>query len=400
MAERLRAFDWRRTPLGPMSGWSQSLRTAADLVLSCRSPMLLFWGPKLTQIYNDAFRPSLGPSTGPDSRHPRALGAEGKEFWSDVWSVVGPQIEGVMQRGEAVWFENIFLPIERDGRLDDAWWNYNYSPVRDDDGSIAGCLVVCIETTATMKAVQAASEARESAEKANRAKSDFLAVMSHELRTPLNAIGGYSELVVMGVHGPLTEEQRNALERIQRSQRHLLGLINGVLNYAKIDAGAVRYSIEPFRIEEVLATCEALITPQARTKGLTLNNKAARCEESVSADREKVQQVVLNLLTNALKFTDSGGTVGIDCTPGPGGMVDVRVTDTGRGIGPEQLEAIFQPFVQVDANLTRANDGVGLGLAISRELARGMGGELTVVSSPGVGSTFTLSLPSADTAER
>jgi signal transduction histidine kinase len=396
MAERARAFDWSKTPLGPTSEWSQSLRTVADMVVACRSPMLLFWGPQLTQIYNDAFRPSLGPAS---DRHPRALGAPGKEFWSDVWNVVGPQIEGVIQRGEAVWFENVFLPIEREGRYDDAWWNYNYSPVRDDDGSIAGCLVVCIETTATMKAIKAAGEARESAEKANRAKSDFLAVMSHELRTPLNAIGGYSELVAMGVHGPVTEEQRNALERIQRSQRHLLGLINGVLNYAKIDAGAVHYVIEPFPIEEVLGTCEALITPQARAKGLTLRNKATRCELTIRADREKVQQVVLNLLTNAIKFTDTGGVVEIDCVPGRDGMLDVQVSDTGRGIEPEKLESIFQPFVQVDANLTRANDGVGLGLAISRELARGMSGELTVASQPGIGSTFTLTLPSATAAD-
>ena len=392
MAERVRELDWSRTPLGPMSAWSQSLRTTADMVVSCRSPMLLFWGPQLTQIYNDAFRPSLGPSTGEHPRHPRALGAAGKEFWSDVWGASGGQVEGVMERGEAVWFEDVYLPIEREGKYDDAWWTYNYSPVRDDDGSIAGCLVVCLETTAMMKAIKAAKEARESAEQANRAKSDFLAVMSHELRTPLNAIGGYSELLTMGVQGPVNDEQRTALERIQRSQRHLLGLINGVLNYAKIDAGAVHYDRQPFPMEEVLATCEALITPQVRAKGLTFRNKAARCDETACADRDKVQQIVLNLLTNAVKFTSTGGSVEMDCEMDANGMVAVRVKDTGRGIPPERAESIFHPFVQVDNFLTRVNDGVGLGLAISRDLARGMGGDLTVDSSPGVGSTFTLTL--------
>src|SRR5687768_7097564 len=153
MAERCRNFDWANTSLGPVEEWSQSLRTMASAVLASRNPMLLFWGPRLIQFYNDAFRPSLGPSEGPAPRHPRALGMRAADFWTDVWAVVGPQIEGVMTRGEAVWFENLYLPIERgNGVLDDAWWTYSYSPVRDDDGSINGTLVVCMETTSAVKA--------------------------------------------------------------------------------------------------------------------------------------------------------------------------------------------------------------------------------------------------------
>jgi PAS domain-containing protein len=152
MAARCRAFDWASTPLGAVETWSRSLRTMADAVLASRNPMLLFWGPELVQLYNDAFRPSLGASTGPGARHPRALGMPASAFWTDVWDVVGPQLDGVMTRGEAVWFENMHLPIERDGRMDDAWWTYSYSPVRGDDGGIAGTLVVCLETTATVRA--------------------------------------------------------------------------------------------------------------------------------------------------------------------------------------------------------------------------------------------------------
>src|SRR5687768_8446244 len=222
MAERCRTVDWAATALGPVEQWSQSLRTMTAAVLASRNPMLLFWGPDLIQIYNDAFRPSLGSASGPHARHPRALGMRAADFWTDVWSVVGPQIDGVMSRGEAVWFEDLHLPIERDGRLDDAWWTYSYSPVRDDDGEINGTLVVCIETTAAVKAnrdllaerterersiaererlLAAAEEARRNAELANRAKADFLAIMSHELRTPLNAIGGYADLIELGIHG-------------------------------------------------------------------------------------------------------------------------------------------------------------------------------------------------------
>ena len=238
----------------------------------------------------------------------------------------------------------------------------------------------------------AANQARTVAESANRAKSEFLAVMSHELRTPLNAIGGYAELIELGVRGPVTPEQRMDLERIQRSQHHLLGLINGVLNYARLESGNLRYDVTDVPVDELLATCEALVAPQARAKRLRL--VVPPCPEwlTVRADHEKVQQIILNLLTNSIKFTNDGGRIEMTCQENES-SVAISVTDTGRGIEPEKLVAIFDPFVQVDARLTRTHEGVGLGLAISRDLARGMRGDLTVKSTPGRGSTFTLRLP-------
>jgi signal transduction histidine kinase len=396
MAARCREYDWSATALGPIEAWSRSLRTMSAAVLASRNPMLLFWGPDLIQFYNDAFRPSLGAADVPGARHPRALGMRAAEFWTDVWDVVGPQIEGVMTRGEAVWFENLHLPIERDGRMDDAWWTYSYSPVLDDDGRVNGTLVVCLETTATVRAMKALDAQRAEAEKANRAKADFLAMMSHELRTPLNAIDGYAELLELEVHGPVSDPQRAALDRIRRSQRHLLGLINGVLNYAKVDAGKVHYDIESIPLAEVLATCETFVVPQARMKGLHVVCEDCPDSVVVRADREKVQQIVLNLLSNAVKFTDAGGRVTMQAVCADD-RVTVTVSDTGRGIASDRLESVFQPFVQVDTTLTRRNDGVGLGLAISRDLARGMGGDITAVSEPGTGSTFVLSLPRART---
>ena len=238
----------------------------------------------------------------------------------------------------------------------------------------------------------AANEARGVAESANRAKSEFLAVMSHELRTPLNAIGGYAELIELGIRGPVTAEQRGDLERIQRSQRHLLGLINGVLNYARLETGNLRYEVTDVPVDELLATCEALVAPQAQAKRLALTVPACPPELTVRADAEKVQQIILNLLTNSIKFTDDGGSIAIDCDASED-SVAIRVTDTGSGIAAEKLTAIFDPFVQVDSRLTRTHEGVGLGLAISRDLALGMRGDLTVESVPGHGSTFTLWLP-------
>ena len=196
----------------------------------------------------------------------------------------------------------------------------------------------------------------------------------------------------MGLRGNVSPEQRSDLERIQRAQRHLLGLINGVLNYVKVDAGAVHYDVADVVVDEVLAACEALIAPQTGARKLTLHRAPCDPRVVVRADREKMQQVVLNLLSNAVKFTDAGGRISLDCAVREE-SVAVRVSDTGRGIAPDHLERVFQPFVQVDATLTRTHEGTGLGLVISRDLARGMGGDLTVESTPGSGSTFTLTLP-------
>jgi signal transduction histidine kinase len=238
-----------------------------------------------------------------------------------------------------------------------------------------------------------AQRARAVAEQANRAKSDFLAVMSHELRTPLNAIGGYAELMELGIHGPITTPQRDALERIQRSQRLLLGLVNQVLNYARVETGNVRYNLDAVKLDDALRAAEGSVAPQMRAKGIRYHYTGCDASLLVHADVEKLQQIVLNLLTNAMKFTNAGGSidVAIEATDR---AIAVHVTDTGIGIAPEKFESIFDPFVQVDANYTRTRDGVGLGLAISRDLARGMGGDLTIMGSrEGAGSTFMITLP-------
>ena len=238
-------------------------------------------------------------------------------------------------------------------------------------------------------------EARRVAEEANQAKSQFLAVMSHELRTPLNAIGGYAELIDLGVHGPVTEAQRSALDRIKRGQRHLLRLINEVLNLARIEAGHVEYAMEDVRIADAVRAVIPMVEPQMATAGLT--SKTSIASDLVArADREKLQQILINLLTNAVKFTPSGGTIGVSAAlAAAGNRIAIEVSDSGIGIPADKIESVFEPFVQVDVGHTRRREGSGLGLSISRDLARGMGGDLYARSEVGRGSTFTLALEPA-----
>jgi PAS domain S-box-containing protein len=234
--------------------------------------------------------------------------------------------------------------------------------------------------------------AREQAEFANRVKSDFLALLSHEFRTPLQAIFGYTELLTREIHGPLNELQQRDLKRIQHSQQHLLGLINSILEFAKLDSGqALEIACYPTVMNETLGSVESLVVPHLEEKNLTYEYKCADPSVIAEADPAKVQQIVLNLLANAIKFTDPGGHIQVECGI-DGDEVAITVTDTGRGIPADKLEAIFEPFVQIRNGGTALN-GTGLGLPISRRLATAMGGSLTAVSEVGKGSAFTLRLP-------
>lgn len=545
-----RAYDWSRTPLGPIDTWPQALRTTVSNMLASRHPMFLWWGPDLIQFYNDGYRPSLG------DRHPQALGACGREFWSEIWHAIGPQIEGVLTRGESTWHEDQLVPITRNGHLDEVYWTYSYSPVRDDDGSIAGVLVTVQETTSGVRLLEAertararaelaearlaevfrqapafiavvrgpghifelaneayyevvghrdligrevlealpevrgqgfvelldevirtgtpfvghemaitlrrapdappeerfvnfvyqpltepdgtrsgvlvhgvdvtaqvgiresAEQAREDAERAreeaerargeadvaraeaehaNAAQGQFLTNMSHELRTPLNAIAGHVQLIEMGLYGPVTNEQREALARVTRAEQHLLGLINDVLNFARLGSGKVEYEVAEVSLQDVVADVSPMIEPQLADKGLSYEVLLPDEPISVWADRDKLVQVLLNLLSNATKFTPARGRVTVEVRTRavgaqPDGVVYLCVADTGIGIAVDKLDSVFEPFVQVKSVYTGAQQGTGLGLSISRDLARGMGGDLRARSTPGISTTFTVTL--------
>jgi len=230
--------------------------------------------------------------------------------------------------------------------------------------------------------------------KANRAKAEFLAVMSHELRTPLNAIAGYAELLSRGVSGALSEKQTDAVARIRTNQQHLLTLIDDVLSFAKIEAGTTAVTPQRVRLHNALDALEPLVRPELLQKNLSLSYDPGDPQLEVVADPTKLRQILLNVLGNAIKFTPIGGRIALDVLR-DGEIARIRVIDSGIGVAAENLEQVFEPFFQVDTGTTREYPGVGLGLAISRDLARAMGGEVTIESALGKGSVVSIALPIA-----
>jgi signal transduction histidine kinase len=273
-------------------------------------------------------------------------------------------------------------------------------PFTDDDvhflQSVANLLAAAVERARTVSEreslLASTAAARAEAERASSAKSEFLGMMSHELRTPLNAIGGYAQLLEDEIRGPITAEQRADLGRIRRSQRHLLNVIDNVLGFLKLGSGRMKYDLRDVPVDEIVLASEELTRPMMEAKHLHFSHHASADNLVVRADPPKLQQILVNLLSNATKFTEPGGSVTVEWEGGPT-AIQIHVADTGCGIPPDRLETVFQPFMQVDGGRRRPAEGTGLGLAISRDFAVGMGGQLLADSQLGRGSTFTLVLP-------
>ena len=375
----------------------------ADVFRQAPAFLAVLRGPEhVFHLVNDAFYQLVG--------HRELLGRPAFDALPEVRDQGFKELlDGVLATGERFVGRELPLLVARTAgaQPEERFIDLVYLPLVEGDGARTGVIAHGTDVTEQVLArreverlLTESERARAEAEAANRAKGEFLAVMSHELRTPLNAIGGYAELIELGIHGPVTPEQRTALDRIQRSQLALLSVINEVLNYARLETGAVRYDLADVPVAEALGAAEVLVAPQLRAKGLGYAWAGGDSRLAVRADRDKLQQVLLNLLSNAIKFTDEragvAGRIEVSCEAHPGGgRVLIRVCDTGMGIPADKVDAVFEPFVQVDQRLTRPHEGTGLGLAISRDLARGMGGDLTLESTPQMGSTFTLSLPRA-----
>jgi PAS domain S-box-containing protein len=333
----------------------------------------------------------------------RIKGYEAEEIIGQHFSVFYPE------PARSAGFPDYELEVARaEGRFEDEGWrvrkdgtqfwaNVIITALHADDGSLMGFAKVTRDLTerriAQQREVENARRIAES-EASNRAKTGFLAAMSHELRTPLNAIAGYAQLIQEGIAGPVTEQQQEYLTRIRGSQQHLLAIVNDLLNYGRIEAGEVMYDLSPVSMHEVIERVLSMVVPQAERKQLRLYEERCDARLNALADQLKTEQILLNLVSNAVKFTPDGGTVVVSCSLREG-VTTVDVRDTGPGIPEDMQDAIFDPFVQLGRTLTSAHEGAGLGLAISRDLARAMHGDVTVRSTFGEGATFTLSLPAA-----
>jgi PAS domain S-box-containing protein len=289
------------------------------------------------------------------------------------------------------------LPSHTDGSQSYCWLLRDMSSRRDSEESMLALnrslnARVAQRTRELEIALAGEQAARKEAEAANRIKSELFARLSHEFRTPLHAVSGYLEILQQNIHGGLNADQRKDVDRIHQAQEHLMALVNMILDFAKLEGGLVELQMAEIPIEETLRGAEALVSPQFAKKGVSYTHRPGDPSLSVFADREKVQQIIVNLLANAVKFTPPGGAVDLDWRV-ENDTVMVRVRDTGSGVPEEKIEEIFEPFVQVRAPGSLPSGGTGLGLAISRDLARAMGGDVRATSRLGVGSVFTLTLP-------
>jgi signal transduction histidine kinase/ActR/RegA family two-component response regulator len=390
MGAAMRGHDWARSPLGPLAKWPPSLRAAVSLILASRHPMYLAWGEEYVQLFNDAFRPVLGPA------HRHALGRGARETFAETWDVMGPLLERV-KAGDHATAEDRSLPQELDGQVEQRHFTLCYSLLRGKPAEPRGVLVTAFETTRHREeAARREQLARLDAEAANKAKDEFLAIVSHELRTPLGAILIWTQLLRQEAVDPATVDR--ALGIIERSTKTLAQLLDDLLDVSRIVSGKIRLERRPVDLPSVLQVAVEAAQPAAEQKGVRIESVLERPLVPVSGDPGRLQQVASNLLSNAIKFTPSGGRIEVRLER-TGPSARIQVIDTGMGIRPDFLPYIFEHFRQADTTSTRENRGLGLGLAIARHLVELHGGAIEAESAgEGEGATFTITVPLIETA--
>ena len=518
----VRAHDWSRTELGPLERWPQSLLTAVDICLNSRFPMVVFWGPSLITLYNDAYRPSFG------SKHPHVLGAPAATLWPEAWHLLGPMMRQVVESGVPTWSEDQMLLMDRHGFSEETYWTFSYSPIRSERGSVDGVFTAVSETTqrvlgerrlrtlrelasevsrarsvqdtlqvtadvlsrnqkdlpftliylgdegrlrltgtsgqaveqfsaphevsadqveallgglpqralalpialpgqesaagvlvagislhlsldesyqgflglvagqiatalSTAKAYEEEKKRAESLAEIDRAKTAFFSNVSHEFRTPLTLMLGPVEDALTDPDNPLPRVQRERLSLVQRSSLRLMKLVNTLLDFSRIEAGRVQASYVPTDLARFTADLASAFRSILENAGLRLTVDCPPLPADVWVDREMWEKVVLNLLSNAFKFTFAG-EIAVTLRA-EGGRVELSVRDTGTGIPKEALPRIFERFHQVKGARGRSYEGSGIGLALVQELVRLHGGEVRVESTVGEGTVFTVSLP-------
>lgn len=339
--------------------------------------------------------------------------------------LMGLHVERILSTPSRIFYQTHLFPLVRmHGRAEEIYLTLRSSagdgvPVllnarRDglEGEPVSHCVVIRVQERKKyedelLRAKKAAEAAHAREKAANEAKSHYLRSVSHEIRTPINALLGYADLLELNVGRPMGDEQLGYVERVRHAARHLLGLVNDILDLARIESRAMEVEIAPAELAAAADAALSMVKPQAQERDIRLDQPETDGPGHYLGDHERVVQILINLLSNAVKFTDPGGRIELDWRSvdepradaeldGAGPWLCVRVTDTGIGIPGDRLGELFQPFKQIADAGRESPSGTGLGLAISRELARLMGGDITVRSEHGVGSTFSLWLPSAD----
>jgi PAS domain S-box-containing protein len=556
MGERIRAFDWSATPLGPASAWPQSLRTAVRIILGSRYPMFIWWGRELVNIYNDGYRPMLG------KRHPAALGKSAEVVWSEIWDAIGPQADAVLYEGRATWNEERLLVLERNGYAEEAYFTFSYSPLPGDDGGVGGVFCALTEDTqrvlgqrrvrtlrdlsgrttgartvehacraatdalaqnphdlpfaliylldgegrvarlagsaglpdgspaspptlpltpsdgrtlpwpldrvavtgrpelvedlekrcgllhcgvwpeppqsaivlpvmqsgqdrlagflvagvsprrefdddyrgfmemlaghvatavANARAYEEEKSRAEALAELDRAKTAFFSNVSHEFRTPLTLMLGPVEDVLADAAELPTPRQQERLQVAHRNALRLQKLVNALLDFSRIEAGRVQASYQPTDLAGFTADLASNFRSACEKAGLRLVVDCPPLGEPVFVDRTMWEKVVLNLLSNAFKFTFEG-EIAVALRRSEGGA-ELRVRDTGTGIPADAMPRLFERFHRVEKARGRTHEGSGIGLALVQELVRLHGGTITAESAEGVGTTFAVTVP-------
>lgn len=372
--------DWSATPLGPRRSWPESLKTALGIALQSRFPIIIFWGPELVQLYNEAYRPLIG------DKHPRALGQRARDCFPEVWESIGPMLHGVLETGGATWSEDLMLPLVRDGKPGEYYFTFSYSPITDATG-VAGVFCAVQETTAAVVGRRDAETRARALTELNRAKSTFLSNISHEFRTPLSLI-----LAPLAAAEPRIQdaEARESIDVATRNALRLQRLVDSLLAFSRIEAGRLEPRFTSVELvtftRELVSAFESL----AKRAGLRLAFHGSEAAPA-TVDRDMWERIVFNLIENALKYTLAGSIdVRVRTT---GDAVVLEVADTGIGVAEEEREKIFERFYRAASSGGRSAEGAGIGLALTRDLVRLHSGTISVRDNDGGGSVFAVSIP-------
>lgn len=392
MGARIQAYDWFTTSIGAIETWSQSLQIALQILLLSRFPMQILWGRDYVQFYNDAYIAIAG------DKHPTALGQRGEECWKEVWDFAGPLLDHVMETGTATWSEDQLLVLNRYGYPEECYFTFSYTPIWDEFGKVGGIFIAVNETTQKILSERRERElrveaqvAKESAEKANQLKDQFLAVLSHELRSPLNPILGWAKLLLSR---ELDENTiRRALEAIERNAKLQAQMIDDLLDVSRILRDKLALNMAPVQLIQIVEDALETVHIASVEKSIQIQTHLDEAPLMILGDSNRLKQAVWNLLSNAVKFTPPGGqvTLRLEYTAA---FAVLQVIDTGKGIPADFLPQVFNHFQQADSATTRLFGGLGLGLAIAKQIIDMHGGSIQADSpGDGQGATFTIKLP-------